>query len=166
MFNSLRSTWILSLLSIAWLSGCTKDTSVSQTAATPVAALDFQEAISFKPTFDGAAQAVIMQVNLKPGYHIYTTGETIGRPVRMELQTGGDWKPTGEIEYPTGSKKVTSLGTSVVVEHKAMTRMPVAPAVDEPGKLIGRFFYQVCTNEACDRPRSTDFELDPINEEP
>lgn len=122
----------------------------------------FQEAIKIKPHFDSQAQAVVVDLELEPGYHVYTTGETTGRPIRLQLANGGDWKPAGDPVYPEGTKKSTALGNSVVLEGKVTSKLAVEPAVNEPGSLQGHFHYQVCTNRACDRPRTLDFTAEPI----
>ena len=123
----------------------------------------FGTAITLRPRFDASANVVIMTAQLRPGFHVYTTGETIGRPIRLELEKDGDWKANGEPEYPAGITKTTALGTSVVVEGTAECRLPVKAAVEMPGSLHGEFHYQVCTDSACDRPRKLAFEIDPIN---
>lgn len=125
---------------------------------------DFEAAINISPRFDEQANAIVVEADLQPGFHVYTLGETTGRPIRLELANdGGDWKPAGDPEYPEGVKKTTALGTSVVLEGKLSCRLPVAPAVDAPGDLKGTFYYQVCTDQACDRPRSVPFAVAPEN---
>lgn len=145
-------------LALFFLLACT-----SRTSETPVEAkeapevLDFQRAISIEPRL--AEDAVVVSIRLEPGFHTYTTGETVGRPLKLTLAEDGVWQATGAPSYPEGKKKETALGTSVVVENNAEVRLPVEPTVPSPGALRGKLRYQVCTETACDRPREAIFEL-------
>jgi DsbC/DsbD-like thiol-disulfide interchange protein len=124
------------------------------------AAPDFAGAITLSPRFDPATSEVAVSVDLRPGYHVYTTGETTGRPLALALDPASSWRAAGEPEYPDGKKKQTSLGTSVVVEDHAEVRLAVEPKTEaDPGPVRGHLRYQVCTESACDRPRELEFEL-------
>ncbi len=119
---------------------------------------DFASAIRVEPRRDAAA--VVIDVRLEPGFHVYAEGEAVGRPLRAKIDEGRGWEATGPAQYPEGEKKQTSLGPSVIVERKAEVRLPVRPLMDEPGPVHGELHYQVCTDEACDRPRVHRFSVD------
>lgn len=122
---------------------------------------NFEAAIALSPRFDAETSAVVMQVDLRPGFHVYTTGEKVGRPIALSLAEGGGWSAAAAPSYPEGEEKTTSLGTSVVVEGSSEARLPVALSGEAPGPVKASFRYQVCTETACDRPRTHDFELTP-----
>lgn len=121
---------------------------------------NFETAIQIQPKFHDASSAVQVDISLRPGFHVYTVGEETGRPIRIALDDGA-WAAKGDAVYPTGTRKQTALGTSVVVEGQASARLPVESKGDAPGAVKGQFHYQVCTNEACDRPRKIPFKVQP-----
>ena len=122
--------------------------------------VQFGNAIQIKPRFEVEGPRVVIDVGLRPGFHVYTTGETVGRPLKIDLTEGGDWKAAQEPVYPSGRTKETALGSSVVVEREARVQLPVEPLMDNPGSITGTFEYQVCTDVACDRPRTLPFKLE------
>lgn len=125
------------------------------TAAAP--APDFEAALQVTPRLDG--DAVVVDVALEEGYHLYAPGEATGRPIAIVLNEGA-WT-AGEPDYPAGERKTTPLGPSVVIEGEARARLPVRSTEDDPGPVQGGFLYQVCTDTACDRPRKLPFSLEP-----
>lgn len=154
----MRTALILALTALA---GCTQTSAPAPEAALPLpSGPDFENALTVSPRFDAEAQAVAIDLSLRPGFHVYTTGEKTGRPIRIELAEGA-WSAKGEPSYPTGEKKTTALGTSVVVEGQATARLAVSADGEAPGLVQGSFHYQVCTDEACDRPRKKAFALTP-----
>lgn len=149
------------LLTLATGIACAKEPP-SPSSASPSAALetpDFAAAFTATPRFE--ADAVVVDLQLRPGFHVYTTGERTGRPIRLELLTDSAWIPGGDAQYPEGRRKKTALGESVVVEGQAEARLAVKAQRPEPGPVQGTFHYQVCTDHACDRPRKLSFAVGP-----
>lgn len=120
--------------------------------------LDFTEAITIRPGFERSGPEVVVKIELADGFHVYSTGETIGRPLDIGVDDG-DWVPRSSANYPKGKVKDTSLGRSVVVEGEAEVNLPVRATVDSPGPVRGFLKYQVCTETSCDRPRKFKFEI-------
>lgn len=121
---------------------------------------DWAAAFKHEIRFDAAKKAVVVAVELQPGFHAYTVGETIGRPLKLEFSQSSGYQPAGEIVYPAGETKDLPIGKSVIVQGKAEIVAPVASKEGAPAaSASGKFQYQVCTEEACDRPRTVDFEV-------
>lgn len=121
---------------------------------------DWANAFRHELRFDAEKKAVVVDVELKPGFHAYTVGETIGRPLRLEFAADSPYQPSGEIQYPEGETKDLPIGKSVIVHGKASIVAPVtAKEGAAGGDARGKFQYQVCTEEACDRPRTVDFQV-------
>jgi hypothetical protein len=121
---------------------------------------NWAEAMKYEVKLDAARKAVVVAIDLAPGFHAYTTGETIGRPLKVEIDADSDLKANGDVTYPTGTAKDLPLGKSVIVEGKAEIVAPVNAEGDLAGKKAkGKFQYQICTDEACDRPRTAPFEI-------
>src|SRR5262245_5835882 len=100
-------------------------------------------------------------MTIAPGFHACTTGEETGKPLAVELAPDSDLVSAGAIEYPKGTIKNLPIGRSVIVEGAAEIVAPVAPkeGAGSPPKLKGTLRYQICTEKACDRPRTTKFDL-------
>lgn len=121
---------------------------------------DWAAAFKHEIHFDGEKKAVVVAVALKPGFHAYTVGETIGKPLKLEFAAESAYQPSGEIQYPVGETKDLPIGKSVIVHGNAEIVAPVAPKEGASGAAAtGKFQYQVCTEEACDRPRTVDFSV-------
>ena len=144
------------------LSGKAKEALVLEAQPTEAAGEmpDWAAAFKHEIRFDAEKKAVVVAVELKPGFHAYTVGETIGRPLKLEFSEKSAYQPTGDIQYPAGETKDLPIGKSVIVHGKAEIVAPVAAKPAAPGaSATGKFQYQVCTEEACDRPRTVDFEV-------
>lgn len=121
---------------------------------------DWASAFRHEVRFDSERKAVVVDVELKPGFHAYTVGETIGRPLKLEFAADSAYQPAGEIQYPEGETKDLPIGKSVIVHGKAAIVAPVAAKEGvSGGDARGKFQYQVCTEEACDRPRTVEFAV-------
>ncbi|MEL6184167.1 MAG: protein-disulfide reductase DsbD domain-containing protein [Myxococcota bacterium] len=150
----------LPVVLVVGLLGCTSEPpSTSPPTSTAVEAPSFEGALTATPRFD--AGWVVVDLQLRPGFHVYTTGETTGRPIRLELDVHTDWTSDGEAVYPEGKRKKTALGESVVVEGSAEARLKIRATSKGPGEARGVFHYQVCTDHACDRPRKLQFAVGP-----
>lgn len=118
---------------------------------------NWAEAIKIDVGFDAARGAVVADLRIAPGFHAYTEGETIGRPLKLESAADSELKVEA-VQYPTGTTKELPLGRSVIVEGDAEVVGKIAAPV--AGKKVkGQLAYQVCTDEACDRPRTLPFEV-------
>lgn len=153
-------------LAFAALAGCSDPKPAPPAApvqaAAPAAPVgntpDWKKAIRHEVRFDPARRAVVVSVELEPGYHAYTVGETIGRPLALTFDPDSAWVAEGEIELPPGRAKDLPIGRSVIVEGRAEVVARVKRTAPG-GTAKGKFFYQVCTDQACDRPRSAPFSL-------
>ena len=120
---------------------------------------DWKSAISHQVAFDAAAKTVKVQVKVAPGFHAYTVGETTGKPLKLDIAEDSDFALEGEVQYPKGTEKALPMGRSVIVEGTAEVSAQVAPKSETAKQVKGTFRYQVCTDEACDRPRTEPFTV-------
>ena len=115
---------------------------------------DFSQALTYTTSLDANGQVLTVELSIAPGFHAYTTGETTGRPLALTVDETSDFASNGPVDYPKGVTKDLELGRSVIVTGAAEISAPVAPREGTPGKTVAaEFAYQVCTDEACDRPR-------------
>lgn len=125
---------------------------------------DWKRAFRHEVRYDAERQAIVIAIEVDEGYHVYTEGETIGKPLHVALAEDGPYEIDGSVRYPEGVTKDLPIGRSVIVEGEAEVVAPIRPRNEEdrgkPGSAEGRFRYQVCTDEACDRPRTQSFEVD------
>jgi len=151
----------LTLLALVLACGCkqaTEDAPKESAAET-----DWKSAFKHAERWDPARRAVVVDIELMPGFHAYAAGETVGKPLRVELAEDSELQIAGELVYPKGEARELPLGRSVIVEGRAEI---VAPVAAKDGQLEGksargRLHYQVCTESACDRPRTASFEVRP-----
>jgi hypothetical protein len=126
-------------------------------AETPPAP-DWRGAFEHTVRWDAERGAIVVAVHVDDGFHVYTTGETIGKPMQLALDEG-EVQLDGDVVYPRGVTKDLPIGRSVIVEGDAevvaTVQRPAAPAT-----ASGAFRYQVCTDRACDRPRTEPFTVD------
>lgn len=123
---------------------------------------DFASAFSHSSRWDPAKKALVVDLTVAPGFHAYTTGETTGKPLLVEVAADSDFSLAGDVEYPKGTEKTLPLGRSVIVEGNAQIQAPLAPKTDAAGpkKATGTLRYQVCTEKACDRPRTAPLSVE------
>ena len=121
----------------------------------PPVAPDFATAIEIVPGFDKTSSKVTVMLKIKPGFHAYAPGESVGKPV--ELVVDAPWAIDGAVQIPAGSKKdLGELGTSVILEGD----VPLAVVVKGgTGEVSGTVMAQVCTDKACDRPKKHPFSV-------
>lgn len=120
---------------------------------------DWKAAFSHHVAFDPAAKAVTVHVKVAPGFHAYTVGETTGKPMLLTIAEDSEFGLEGDVKYPSGVTKDLPVGRSVIVEGEAEISAQVTPKSDAAKTVKGSFRYQVCTDEACDRPRTAPFAL-------
>ena len=142
-------------------SACKEEPPAARRPDKPEDTPNFEAAFQHKERWDAEKKALVIEMTIAPGFHAYTTGEATGKPLAVELAPDSDLVATGEIEYPKGTVKDLSLGRSVIVEGAAQIVAPVAPkeGAASPPHLKGTLRYQICTEKACDRPRSMKFDL-------
>jgi hypothetical protein len=135
-----------------------------ETAAPPAEApTDWKAAFSHRVRYDAERHALVVEVEVADGFHVYTQGETIGKPMKLTLAPEGAFEVEGGVTYPEGVTKDLPIGRSVIVEGEAEVVAPLKPKDGESAAADvakGRFRYQVCTDEACDRPRTESFEVE------
>ena len=134
------------------------DGTVVKPSAMPEAPPDFANALEMVPAFDKASGKVTVTLKLKPGYHAYAPGEEIGKPVALVVdESKGGWKVDGAVALPAGQKKdLGTLGTSIILEGNVELSAVVKGG---SGDVEGKVEAQVCTDKACDRPRSHPFKV-------
>jgi hypothetical protein len=133
----------------------TKDDGTVRKIDAPPEAPKFDEAVSVAPAFDKGTGKLTVTLKLKPGFHAYAPGETIGKPV--ELAVEAPWTVDGAVQIPAGQKKdLGDLGTSVILEGD----VPLTAVVKGgSGEVKGVVTAQVCTDKACDRPKKHPFSV-------
>lgn len=110
-------------------------------------------ALTYGARYDAAQKALVVSVDIAPGFHAYTEGETIGKPLLLGIAADSEVALGGAIQYPKGVTKDLPVGRSVIVERHADIVAPLADPV--AGKAVrASLRYQVCTETACDRPRT------------
>ena len=156
----------------AWLGACPKeptggfgdakpvkdDGTVVKSSDFPQAPPDFANALELAQAFDKATGKLTVTLKLKPGYHAYAPGEEIGKPVALIVdESKGGWKVDGAVTVPAGQKKdLGALGTSVILEGNVDLTAVVKGGT---GDVEGKVEAQVCTDKACDRPKSHAFKV-------
>lgn len=114
-------------------------------------------ALTYSARVDGAQKALLVDVVIAPGFHAYTEGETVGKPLALELAADSAVAGAGPVVYPKGVAKDLPVGRSMIVEGRAQILAPLALPDGSAGKSVtGTFRYQVCTDTACDRPRKVE----------
>lgn len=148
-------------LTLGLLAGCKSEPPAQQTPAAEKKneMPDWKKAISHEVRFDAAKGEVVVDVKVEPGFHAYTTGETTGKPLKLTIADDSEYALKGEVQYPKGVEKDLPVGKSVIVEGEAQVTAAVEPKAEGAQAVKGTFRYQVCTDEACDRPRTAPFEV-------
>lgn len=128
---------------------------VQPNAMQPNEPTDFEKAFRFETHFDSSGPNLRVKLHVAPGFHVYTTGETIGKPLKLQLNESSAFQISGEVQYPAGITKDLPVGRSVIVEGEAeITAALAANAAAKTQQIQGDLRYQVCTDSACDRPRT------------
>jgi hypothetical protein len=118
---------------------------------------DFTTAMTMAQKYDATTGELVVTLSLKDGFHAYAPGEEIGKPVRMSVAEAGGWKVEGDVKMPAGkTKDLGELGKSQVLEGA----IPVSALVKGgSGEIQGEVEVQICTDNACDRPRKHAFKV-------
>jgi hypothetical protein len=153
-----RSRCSTALLLALGVAACTKDPGNSSSPKAPTrieetpSAPNWDEAFEYTVNYSSEKKALVVEFTVAPGYHTYTIGETIGRPLNLEFSQDSAYVAASPPSYPKGIAKKLATGTSVIVEGKGEIVAPLEKA-REGQEAKGTFQYQVCTETACDRPR-------------
>ncbi|MBK8012324.1 MAG: hypothetical protein IPK13_13325 [Deltaproteobacteria bacterium] len=149
------------------------DAPQKQNANQHIEEVDWSKAFHHTVRYDASQSALIVDVALEPGFHAYTVGETIGRPLLLALKPDGAFVVSGDVQYPVGTTKVLPIGQSVIVEGSArvVAKLARRPGAATGNQAEGTFRYQVCSETACDRPRTVPFAIevtasDPASDQP
>jgi hypothetical protein len=122
---------------------------------------DWKGAFKHTVRFEAASSELVVDVVVAPGFHAYTIGETVGKPMALELSADGGWEADGEVVYPKGVEKDLPIGKSVIVEGSTSIKAKIKAKTDPKSEVKGTFRYQVCNESACDRPRNEPFTITP-----
>lgn len=147
-YSKLFSLSIITL-SYIFISGCNKTKSTNQPSD------EFAKNYTIKPKM--IDDMLILEITLGPGLHAYAKGEKIGKPVHLEILPKNGWSSEGSPLIPEGQKKQLSPGNeSVVLEGRFLIKQKV-----KKGKSEGQaaLHLQVCSKDACDRPRIHEIAL-------
>jgi len=118
-------------------------------------------ASAFEYTIEVDSDAIRVRFEVADGFHVYSQGETVGRPLELQSEPDSAYV-IRDVRYPEGETKDLPIGRSVVVEGEDRVEAELQRRPDaSDDRVRGVFRYQVCTDEACDRPRTDSFEAEP-----
>ena len=120
---------------------------------------DFASAFHHAVRYERAQRSLVVELQIAPRFHAYTVGEKIGRPLLLELAPDSDFLADGPVAYPKGTTKDLPIGRSVIVEGRAEISVGLRPKGESKGTIKGTLRYHVCTDRACDRPRTAPFSV-------
>lgn len=122
-------------------------------AAAPAGELDWDSAVSVRAASTDAG--AIIRVSVAPGFHVYGARETVSRPLRVEV----DGVEEAEVTVPDGEHTdLTGLGEAWVLAGEIALEVAVPDATGRP--LTGVLYYQVCTDDTCTAPTSTNWRAE------
>jgi hypothetical protein len=126
------------------------------------AAPKFADAFKHQVELEGGD--LIVRFTIAPSFHAYAEGESVGRPIELELDRDSQLVGAAPISYPKGEPKDLPIGHSVILTGAGEIRVPIkaADGGGSAGKTAkGALHYQICTDNACDRPHAVRFEVRP-----
>jgi hypothetical protein len=139
----------------------TKDDGKVREAPDLPKAPDFKNAMKLAADHSAADGKLTVTLHLAEGYHAYAPGEKVGKPVQMSIQNSDGWTVEGAPVIPAGVEKdLGELGKSQVLEGKVSLTAVVKGG---QGPIKGTVKVQICTDTACDRPKSVPFEAKPAS---
>lgn len=135
------------------LPACLSEGRAPSEPSAPVAPSPVEWSKAFAYDVEVEGSRLVVRLRVDDGFHVYTLGETVGKPLKLEVVEGGHLE---DVRYPEGVTKDLPIGRSVIVEGSSEISgaLEAESSVDE---VQGRLSYQVCTDEACDRPRTATF---------
>jgi hypothetical protein len=133
------------------------DQPMDKTEKPPAPPPDFGKALQLQPAFDKATGQLTVVMKLAPGFHAYAPGEAIGKPVELAVGPDNGWMVDGAPVVPAGkTKDLGELGKSMILEGD----VPLTATVKGgQGPIVGAVKAQVCTDSACDRPKTHAFSV-------
>lgn len=116
---------------------------------------------AFEYVIEVEADAIRVRFSVADGFHVYSQGEAVGKPLQLQSAEDSAFLIEG-VRYPEGVTKDLPIGRSVIVEGEGRVEATLARREDaRDDRVRGVLRYQVCTDEACDRPRTDAFEVEP-----
>ncbi|MBN4077458.1 hypothetical protein JYT19_00950 [Sulfobacillus acidophilus] len=145
------------IASLLCLPACKKCENKQKPGAVVQKAANFKGAFSFVSTYNEKTKILTQKIKLKDGFHAYGEGEKIGRPANMIIDNKDGWQMIGKPILPNGQMKdLGILGKSIVLDKK----FEISAKVDGgKGPIVGALRMQICSSNACDKPRSHQFEV-------
>jgi len=141
-----RPILTLTILTCMFVLGCT-------TGAKP----NIGTAPDFLASYNKASHLLNVLVKLPAGVHAYAPGETVGKPVNVVVKPENGWK-ISSVHIPKGKEKtLPSSGKSMILEGDFNITAKVEGG---RGPILGELHLQVCSDDACDRPRVHQFTVD------
>ena len=129
--------------------------SCKKQSSTPNILVDFEK--SYAISHEIKSNILIITISLKNNYHAYALGERIGKPIGLEIIPEHGWAAAGPLTMPPGqSKKLSSLGPSQILEGTFSLSRPIKIGTQKGKALL---HMQICTDTACDRPRTHEINL-------
>lgn len=168
MRTPLAEVFMVFVLAAAAATGCSKEQSARAPINPPApdgpprshGAPDWDRALRYKLRQEPGKSSIILDVQIAPGFHAYTVGETIGRPMRLEITNDSDYALSGEVIYPRGEIKDLPIGRSAFVQGDVAIAANLTKRAVDGKTARGKFEFQVCTSDACDRPRVEPFSIE------
>lgn len=128
-------------------------------AAAPAQAPNFANAAQINTAINESGDLLTITVNLADGFHAYGPQEKIGKPVRLVVEQNNGWAALSAPLVPTGVvKKIAGLEDSYIISNSFNLNQKLKPGTG-PGRAI--LYLQICTDSACDRPRTHEIQLEP-----
>lgn len=139
--------FISSIMALIFLcSACTK----KEPAKSPD--INFDNSYKISSKFVEDSSELIVDVVLDKGVHAYAPGEKIGKPVNISISEKNGWQASGSPDLPQGKEKILGdLGKSSVLEGSFIVKQKL---IKGSSKGEAQLNLQVCTDNACDRPRT------------
>lgn len=130
---------------------------VKEVKTNPDAPPDFTRAFALEPRFERESGTLTVTLRLAEGFHAYAPGEEVGRPIQLQVDEAAGWRIRA-LNLPAGREKdLGDLGKSFVLEGV----VPLKAELEGAGPEVrGQVTLQVCTDKACDRPRTHAFRVD------
>lgn len=130
---------------------------VKEVKNNPDAPPDFARAFVLEPRFERQNATLTVTLRLAAGFHAYAAGEEVGRPIQLQVDEATGWR-IQSLNLPAGREKdLGDLGKSFVLEGEVPLQ---ATLQGEGAEVRGEVTLQVCTDKACDRPRTHAFRVD------
>lgn len=115
------------------------------------------DSATFATAYDKKNKTLNVHVKLRDGVHAYAPGETTGKPVSLVVKPQNGWKTSGDVQLPRGKEKsLKTFGKSIIIDGEFDVKTRVEGG---SGPILAELHLQVCSENACDRPRVHPFEV-------